>query len=229
MTVQPGAAAWPRLDAPVEPAPDDARDLLIQELSGADYRAASPTLFDRIVRQLLDWLEQLGSGGDPGGWVLPAIALLVVVGLLVAAVLLFGRPRRGARTRIRGQVFGEGDARDAAQLRRSAARAAADGDWSIAIIERFRALARALEQRTVVAVTPGSTAQGIARNASAVFTELAPLLADAADRFDRVRYLGDDGDEAGYLAVAAADDAVSAATPSFAAAPFAAAPFGGGA
>lgn len=175
---------------PVMPSGDQARGWLLDELSKAPYAAASPTLFDRAAQGFLDWFTGLfdasRSGAPP---VLLAVALLAVVAVLVVAVLLFGVPRvnrRGATA----ALFGEDDLRSADDLRRAAAAAAAAGDWSLAVLEGFRAIARGLDERTVVAVFPGTTARAFARRAAEAFAAESGALGGAAALFDDVRYDG---------------------------------------
>ena len=84
---------------------------------------------------------------------------------LVVAFLIFGVPRLNRRSRVAGVLFGEDDDRGSADMRRDAAAAASRGDYATAIAELFRALARGLAERTIVTVTPGTTARGFAGRA----------------------------------------------------------------
>jgi hypothetical protein len=177
-------------DVPLDPTAPDARQWLIDELSHNEYQAAKPNLFDQAVTAFLDWLAGLQAPVAPGaaGLGLP-IVITVLIGVIVIAFLVFGVPRLRRRSALLGSLFGDDDARSAAELRASSERAAADGDYTSAIIERFRAIARALSVRTVVTVSPGTTAHGFARRAAAAFPDEADALATAATDFDDVRYL----------------------------------------
>ncbi len=186
------------ITVPVDPNAPVAQRWLLDELAKSPYQAATPSWFDRLVTQFSDWLNSLitglGSVRIPGaGNLLTLIVVLAVVVVLVVAFLVFGVPRINRRSTVTGQVFGDDDIRDAAALRRDAERAAASGDYSTAIAELFRALARSLDERTLVSFFPGSTARGVATRAGQVFPDAADRLLDAAETFDEVRYLGATG------------------------------------
>jgi len=189
---------------PVDPDADEARRLLLDELSKAEYREAQPTWFDRLAAAIGDWLQSLtvgSAGGPPGIGVL--IVILVVVVALVVAFLVFGLPRLATRSRDSGSLFGDDDARDAATIRRAAESAASGGDFALAITEMFRATARGLAERTVLTTSPGTTAHDFAQRAATAFPAFVGPLGDAAASFDQVRYLGREGTRAQYDAIAA--------------------------
>ena len=193
-------------DVPVDPDADEARDLLINELSGPQYQAARPTLFDQIAQAIWDWLNSLQVGSVQGP---PALAILIaIVGVaivIVVAFLVFGLPRLNRRSRLAGTLFGDDDARSADDMRRDARAAAARSDWSAAIAEMFRAVARGLSERGVLTTTPGTTASGFAAAASAAFPGDAGEFGASARAFDEVRYLGREGTREQYEQVAALD------------------------
>lgn len=198
---------------PVTPDGDRARGLLLDELAKAPYAAARPSLFDRAAQAFLDWFTGLfdasRSGAPP---VLLAVALGVLVALVVVALLLFGLPRLNRRSTVAG-LFGEEDRRAADELRRAAEAAFAAGDWSLAVLERFRAVARGLDERTVVAVFPGTTAAAFARRAGEAFEAESPALRGAAALFDGVRYAGRAATRDDAASVAGLDDRLAAARP----------------
>src|SRR5262249_11151964 len=130
------------------------------------------------------------------------------------AFLVFGVPRLERRRRRERELFGDEDERDSDELRRVARTAAAAGDWAEATAELFRAIARRLAERTIVASFPGTTAHGVAGQAAGVFPDAASRLADAADDFDAVRYLGSPGSEEGYRRMEALERELHDATPS---------------
>ena len=190
-------------DVPVDPEPPEARDWIINELAKPTYQAAQPTLFDRIAKAIADWFAslQVGTGEGPPTLGIAVIVTLIAIGLVVA-FLIFGLPRLNRRSRVAGTLFGDDDSRDAARMRADAAAAASRGDYTLAIEEMFRAIARGLAERTVVTTTPGTTARGFAAQAGTAFPDFAPQLLASATAFDDVRYLGRDGTEAQYRAVA---------------------------
>lgn len=199
---------------PVTPGGDQARQWLLDELAKPVYQEARPTFFDLIAQAVLQWFQDLftkrGTAAPP---VLLAAALIVLVALVVVALLLFGLPRLNRRSQAVGGLFGADDRRTADELRASARAALAAGDASRAILERFRALARGLDERTLVAVFPGTTADGFARRAADVFPADREALASAATVFDAVRYAGRAGTREEALAVADLDDRIAAARP----------------
>lgn len=197
---------------PVEPDAEDARELLLDELSDPAYAESQPTWFDLLSRAVLDWLGSLrfGEGGAPSPVILVVLGVLLAAAVL-AALLIYGLPRWGRRSRRDAELFGERDRRTARELRRDAEKAASAGDWATAIAERFRAIARGLDERTIVTVLPGTTGHGFARAAGRHFVEHGAQLQLAADRFDDVRYLGREGTAEGYALVRELDDAIDRA------------------
>jgi hypothetical protein len=203
-----------RIDIPVDPNADQARQWLIDELAKPEYRAAQPTWFDRVSSAFWDWLQSLkiGSGSALQGPIL-IFTVLVIVAAVVAAFVIFGPARRGRRSAISGSLFGQDDSRDAAALRRSAEEAASRGEWTIAMEEIFRSVARGLAERTILSVSPGTTAQHFAARAGAVLPEYAGRLAEAASEFDDVRYRDREGTETAYRTMAELERDLRAAKP----------------
>lgn len=199
---------------PVEPDADSARDWLLQELARAPYQAAKPNPIDVAAQAVWDWLTSLFSGGtgDFSG-IIPLVLTVLVVGLLVAAFLSYGRPRLNRRSTSSGALFGVDDRRSAAELRAAARAAATAGDFSLAIQEQFRALARDLADRTVLTVTPGTTARGFAGRAADAFPALGDRFSSAAAAFDDVRYLGGVGSSAQYEHIVLLDEDARGRTP----------------
>lgn len=193
---------------PLIPDGDEAREWADDELADPIYAATEPTPFDRIARAVGDFLGSLFSGEVPaalGPW-LAAAGVIVVVAIIVVAFVIWGRPRAVARSRTAATLFGHAEERSAAELRSAAAAAAAAGDWDEAYVLRFRAVARGLEERTLVDPAPGTTVHGFARAAGQVFPAARADLDHAADRFDDVRYLRRHGTAAGYRDLVALDD-----------------------
>ena len=201
---------------PVQPDGDEARRWVLDELAKQPYQAARPTPLDLAAQAFFDWIGSLlrPHPGDPTSTVLLVVALVVVAALITIAILLFGVPRANRRSRGgTAGLFGDDDRRTAEELRAAARAALAAGDAGLAVLERFRAVARDLDERTLVALFPGTTAAGFAHEVAAVFPDEATELAAAADAFDGVRYAGRSGDRADALRVAALDDRLAAARP----------------
>jgi hypothetical protein len=109
------------------------------------------------------------------------VAAIVVIRLRIGAV---GRSVAGAPA-----LFGDGPV-TAAEYRRAADAFAAREEWAEAVRARMRAVVRGLEERDLLEVRPGRTADEAAREAGAVLPRCAAELAAAARTFDDVWYGG---------------------------------------
>ena len=193
MTWRPALA-----QVPLEPGREQARGWAIDELAGREYAAQRPGLVARAFQRVLEWLQELDLPDTRGGSILLTVALVLLVVLAAVAVHRSGGLRRqggGARA---GAVLG-GRVRTAAEHRAQADRHAEAGDYRAAVVERFRAVARELQERALVSGQPGRTAHELAGEAAALLTELGPDLHAGAALFDAVRY--------GAAAASADDDA----------------------
>lgn len=173
-------------DVPVEPGADEARRLVERELLEPVYDD-SPSLLERI----LDWVGSLFDDVPALGLDGRTAALVVVVLLaVVAGVALWvaGPVRRTRRPGGGGVVLGGDDTRTAAQLRAAADAAAAREDWHAAVAERFRAVVRSLEERTVLDERPGRTAHEAVEAAAYRLPSSATALRDAGRLFDDLVY-----------------------------------------
>ena len=206
------AAVW--RDVPVDPDAEQARRWIIDELSKPEYEAAKPTWFDRLSSAFLEWLFSLdveSAEGPPGLFIVVIVA--IIIGALVAAFFIFGPPALNRRSNLNGPLFGHDDERSANAMRLAAAEAAGRGEWALATEEVFRAIARGLAERTILTITPGTTAHGFASRAATAFPRHADELARSAQTFDQVRYLGQDGSREAYEQVAELESRLRAARP----------------
>ena len=204
----------PRLAPPLDPDAPEARRWVLDELAKPEYRAAEPTAFDLAAQAVRDWIVDLFSGAT--GLPAPALALIVVLvvsALVIVGLLVFGVPRLRRRAGAPVPLFDDADVRDAPTLRRAAEAAAARGDWTLAVEERFRALVRGLVERELVRVHPGTTAHGLADAAARPFPARARALEAAAAAFDGVRYLARAGTEPVYLRVTELERAIATTRP----------------
>ena len=178
------------LSVPVTPDAEEARRAAEEELSKPAYRERRS-----LWEALWDWLA---SHLDPGavlpglpawaGWV---IVLSVLAALVAVMVLMLGRLRMVRRARSLGAGLFDSDHRDARTLVQAADSAAAEGLWATAVIERFRAIIRSLDERGLVEDYPGMTAQeAAARAGSALGHE---VLEAAAELQLQVGFLGAGG------------------------------------
>lgn len=208
-------------DVPIDPDAPEARQWLLDELSKQQYQEAKPTFLDLLAQKVLEWLgdviDWLSGNGAAGPrtdvplWLLAVLIPIAII--LVIAFLLYGLPRLNRRSSVTGALFGDDDARDAASMRRDAERAAAAGDYTTAIAELFRSLARGLAERTLVSTYPGTTAREFARRAAIVFPAEAERLTAAAVDFDGVRYLDREGTPEQWTAMVALDQKLRTARP----------------
>jgi hypothetical protein len=185
-----------------------AQELARRELSKSIYQpSVSQRVLEWIARQL-DRLFSVINTNVPGGW-WALVSLVILAALIVSVVLVQvrpGAPRRAGR----GQPLA-GQAMSASDHCKLADSHAGAGDYSAAIIERVRAVAAELQERSVLPARPGRTADEFAAEASLSMPALAGQLTDAARLFDDVRYGGRTGTSAGYERVRDLDNAVRSA------------------
>ncbi|MFC7406379.1 DUF4129 domain-containing protein [Georgenia alba] len=183
---------------PVDPDAAEAQEWAEEELAKAVYDD-QPGLLERIIMWILDVLDAIGSLGvtAPPSFV-PVIVVAAFVLVVVVALLLGGRvrARRQATARTSHQLFE--DTRDSAALRSAADEAARRGDWETAVLERFRAMVRLLDERAVLEDRSGLTAREAAGLAGSALPALADDLRWAGRLFDDVCY--------GHLAPGPAED-----------------------
>ena len=173
-------------DAPATPGAQEAREAAEAELAKPVYHPV-PDLLDRLWRWLVEHFDP--TSAIPG--IPPLLSGLIVLLVLVTCVVLLvvllrrfklvGRSRRDA-----GRLFD--DERDARALARAADAAAERGDWDAAVVERFRAIIRSLDERGLIEDYPGMTAHEAAVLGSSALEALGEELTRAAALFDAVRY-----------------------------------------
>lgn len=178
-----------RFEPPLTPDAEEALAWAERELSKGVYDQ-TPTLWDRFISWLLGLIEAImshGMGAQP--WVLPVI-VLGVLALVVLAGFALGGPIRRRRAAVAGgsNVVLEDDDRDSAALRRAADDAARAGDFHLAVLERFRAIVRSLDERAIIDERPGRTALEATAAASARLPDRARELRAASDLFDATCY-----------------------------------------
>ncbi|MER5867805.1 DUF4129 domain-containing protein [Kitasatospora sp. NPDC002040] len=200
--------------APVTVERDPARDAARTELLNPAYHHHDPSLLERIRDWLLEQVAKaLGTVGIPTGGMTSTVLFLVVAAVLAAVLWWrFGAPRRAGRTA--AQLFDRTDGPTTAAAHRAAAAAhAAAGAWDDAVREQLRALIRGLEERTLLDVRPGRTADEAAAEAGRVLPDHAEALRRAARTFDDVVYGEHAADQAAYLSLLDLDRAVGTARP----------------
>ncbi|MFB7026861.1 MULTISPECIES: DUF4129 domain-containing protein [unclassified Streptomyces] len=219
MTVAGGTAtALARLradgDVPVDISRVPAREAAERELSDPMYHENDPSLLQRGLNRLWEWLDRLfGSASDvaPGGPLGLVVVLLVVVALVAALWWRLGTPHRTPAT-TGDSLFGDGP-RSARDHREAAARHASAGRWNEAVQERMRAVVRSLEERALLDPRPGRTADEAAAEAGRSLPSHADALRRAARAFDDVTYGGRTADEPTYRHVEELDTALERTRP----------------
>ncbi|MCF6387651.1 DUF4129 domain-containing protein [Mycobacterium sp. MBM] len=188
---------------------DAAHDAAQRELAKPSY--PRPSLTDQLLTWLDDILYKVFTDGSwlPGKWILLALLLTL---LALAGFVVIRIARRTMRTDPEsiGGLFAAGQL-TADQHRAESEQAAAQGDWAAAIGHRLRAVARELEQASILDQVPGRTATELARDAGAARPDLQSEFHAAADIFNAVTYGARSGTEAEYRRIAELDRRLSMA------------------
>ena len=173
-------------DAPATPGAQEAREAAEAELAKPAYHPV-PNLLDRLWRWLVEHLDPTTVIPGIPPLLSGLIVLLVLVTCIILLVVLLRRFRPVGRSRrASGRLFD--DERDARALARAADAAAERGDWDTAVVERFRAIIRSLDERGLIEDYPGMTAHEAAALGSGALEALGEELTRAAALFDAVRY-----------------------------------------
>ncbi|WP_338900434.1 DUF4129 domain-containing protein [Streptomyces sp. TG1A-60] len=206
--------AWRSADEPPITLPrDPAREAARRELSKGMYHENDPSWYERAMDAFWEWLGKLfGAASDatPGGTLGLVVIVLAVLALLGALWRRLGTPRRAPAS---SAVLFDDRPRSAAEHRAAAEAQAAQGHWNQAVQEHMRAVVRSLEERALLDVRPGRTADEAASEAGQVLPAHADRLRTAARDFDDVTYGGRTAAEATYRRLAALDDDLERAKP----------------
>ncbi|TQK29252.1 DUF4129 domain-containing protein [Arthrobacter sp. SLBN-53] len=165
---------------------DAAHDAAQRELTKPIY--PRPSLTDRLTSWIDDLLYKAFASSDwlPGGWI--TLALFVILSIVAMIVIIRVARRTMRSTRDGHDAVLSDRTRSAAHHRRAAEAAAAQGDWTSAIRDRLRAVARELEESGALDPVPGRTATELAVTAGAARPELRIELSSAAETFNGVSY-----------------------------------------
>jgi hypothetical protein len=203
-------------EPPVTIPRDPAREAARRELSKRMYHENDPSWFQRALNALWDWIGDLfdtASTATPGGTLGLTVVVAAVLAVLGALWWRLGTPRR---TPVSTPALFDDRPRSAADHRAAAEAHAAQGHWSQAVQERMRAVVRALEERALLDVRPGRTADEAAAEAGRVLPAHGDRLRAAARDFDDVAYGGRPGSEETYRRLAGLDRDLDDAKPDLA-------------
>ena len=174
--------------APATPDADEARRAAGRELSRPIYHDHHD-LWDRIWSWLREHFNTDGMVPGVPSWMSTVIVVLVVAAGIALLILLLTRIS-SARRVVKPSLSVLTDDRDAVTLTRAADEAAAQADFATAVVERFRAIIRSLDERGIIDEYPGMTALEAATLTHQALGEhrvVAPLY-EAAHLFDAVLY-----------------------------------------
>lgn len=195
------SADEPPLTIPRDPAREAAR----RELSKRMYHENDPSWFQRALNAFWEWVDKLfnaASSATPGG-PLGLVVVIAAIALVVGALWWrLGTPHRGPAS---AAALFDDRPRSAADHRAAAEAHAAQGHWNQAVQERMRAIVRALEERALLDLRPGRTADEAAAEAGRALPSHTDRLRSAARDFDDVTYGGRAATEQSYQRIAELD------------------------
>ncbi|MGV9907513.1 DUF4129 domain-containing protein [Streptomyces sp. NPDC003388] len=192
-------------EPPVTIPRDPAREAARRELSKRMYHENDPGLIQRALNAFWDWLGHLldtAAAATPGGALGLLVVVLFAVAVLAALWWRLGTPRRPP---VSTATLFDDRPRSAAEHRAAAEAHAAQGHWNQAVQERMRAIVRSLEERTLLDVRPGRTADEAADEAGRTLPAFTDRLRLAARQFDDVTYGGRRSNEQTYQRIAELD------------------------
>ncbi|MFE6624658.1 DUF4129 domain-containing protein [Streptomyces sp. NPDC057740] len=202
----------PPLTIPRDPAREAAR----RELSKGMYHENDPSWFQRALDAFWGWVEDLFSSAStvaPGGPLGLVVVILVIVAVLGALWWRLGTPRRQPAS---SAALFDDRPRSAAEHRAAAEAHASQGHWNQAVQERMRAIVRSLEERALLDVRPGRTADEAAAEAGRSLPSHTDRLRAAARDFDDVTYGGRTATQQAYQRIAELDRALESSKPQLA-------------
>lgn len=209
------ALLLPAAGPPVDPDRGEAQRWAAEELSKPQYASAKPSWITEIWNQFIDWLRSLNGDSIGGANIgVPLFGALAVILIVVAVIVV--RPRPNARKKASTKVFDGEPAVDAAAFRRRASAAASREDWQTAVVEQFRAVVRSAEDRAVIDIQAGRTADEAAAHLGRAFGAASSRLEEAARLFDGVKYGKATATASDHAAMLALDTELSAMKPDFA-------------
>ncbi|MGW3955277.1 DUF4129 domain-containing protein [Streptomyces sp. NPDC004752] len=200
-------------EPPVTVPRDPAREAARRELAKRMYHENDPSPLQRAMNAFWDWLGRVldtAASATPGGILGLVVVVLAVVAVLAALWWRLGTPRRSP---VSVPALFDDRPRSAAEHRAAAEAHAAQGHWNQAVQERMRAIVRALEERALLDVRPGRTADEAASEAGRALPAHTDRLRAAAREFDDVTYGGRRAGRQAYDRLAELDHDLERAKP----------------
>ncbi|MER6530942.1 DUF4129 domain-containing protein [Streptomyces sp. NPDC001508] len=204
-------------EPPVTVGRDPAREAARRELAKRMYHENDPSLLQRAMNAIWDWLGKVldtAASATPGGTLGLIVVVLAVIAVLAALWWRLGTPRRHPAA---APALFDDRPRSAAEHRAAAEAHAAQGHWNQAVQERMRAIVRALEERALLDVRPGRTADEAASEAGRALPAHTDRLHAAAREFDDVTYGGRRAGRQAYDRLAELDRDLERSKPALAA------------
>ncbi len=195
---------------------DPAREAAQRELSKGMYHENDPSWFQHALDAFWGWVEDLFSSAStvtPGGPLGLVVVILVIVAVLGALWWRLGTPSRQPTS---SAALFDDRPRSAAEHRAAAEAHASQGHWNQAVQERMRAIVRSLEERALLDVRPGRTADEAAAEAGRSLPAHTGRLRAAARDFDDVTYGGRTATQQAYQRIAELDHDLESAKPQLA-------------
>jgi hypothetical protein len=169
---------------PLDPSGDEGRRLLRRELLHPEYQQ-NP--FQRLLGWLWRHLESGIGAASGSSWLITLVTMLVAAALVLALVWLVSRVRRDRHERAETAVILEHGV-PAAELRRRAERALAEGRHADAVVEGFRAVTARQVERGRLDDQPGATAHEVAARLATAYPDQGGPVGRTADLFDATLY-----------------------------------------
>jgi hypothetical protein len=192
-------------EPPVTIPRDLAREAARRELSKRMYHENDPSLFQRALNAFWDWVDKLfgsAAASTPGGTLGLVVVIVAILAVLGALWWRLGTPRREPAS---SAVLFDDRPRSATEHRSAAEAHAAQGHWNQAVQERMRGIVRSLEERALLDIRPGRTADEAAAEAGRALPTHTDRLRAAARDFDDVTYGGRRASEQSYHRIAELD------------------------
>ncbi|MFF4259087.1 DUF4129 domain-containing protein [Streptomyces sp. NPDC001663] len=203
-------------EPPVTIPRDPAREAARRELSKRMYHENDPGWLQRALNAFWDWVDKLfgsAAAATPGGTLGLVVVIMAVLAVLGALWWRLGTPRRQPTS---SAALFDDRPRSAAEHRAAAEAHAAQGHWNQAVQEHMRAIVRSLEERALLDVRPGRTADEAAAEAGRALPSHTDRLRTAARDFDDVTYGGRRATEQSYRRIAELDRDLERTKPQFA-------------